>query len=88
MPRLVVQVGLLIVQHKAAGKFSGGMKRRLSVAMSYIGDPKVVILDEPTTGMDPYSRKFVWRMIADRRTGRTPLLTVSSSPSPPPPPPP
>ena len=40
--------------------FSGGMKRRLSVAISGIGDPKIVIMDEPTTGMDPVSRRHVW----------------------------
>jgi ABC-type multidrug transport system ATPase subunit len=43
--------------------FSGGMKRRLSVAISSIGDPKIIFLDEPTTGMDPVSRRDVWNLI-------------------------
>jgi ABC-type multidrug transport system ATPase subunit len=43
--------------------FSGGMKRRLSVAISAIGDPKIIFMDEPTTGMDPVSRKDVWTLI-------------------------
>ena len=63
---------------QAAGSYSGGMKRRLSVAMAYIGEPKVVFLDEPTTGMDPYNRSFVWKMIQERRQGRTPVLTTHS----------
>lgn len=39
------------------------MKRRLSVAISGIGDPKIIIMDEPTTGMDPVSRRHVWQLI-------------------------
>lgn len=56
LPRLIEHVKLTRVQHKGAGTYSGGMKRRLSVAVSFIGDPKVVMLDEPTTGMDPMVR--------------------------------
>ena len=54
------------------------MKRRLSVAISFIGDPKVVMLDEPTTGMDPMNRKHVWDMIAELKTTRSVLLTTHS----------
>jgi ABC-type multidrug transport system ATPase subunit len=43
--------------------FSGGMKRRLSVAIASIGDPKIIFMDEPTTGMDPVSRRDVWTLI-------------------------
>jgi len=48
-------VKLLDEKYSFVGTFSGGMKRRLSVAISCIGDPKVIIMDEPTTGMDPVS---------------------------------
>ncbi|KAE8670772.1 hypothetical protein F3Y22_tig00112107pilonHSYRG00025 [Hibiscus syriacus] len=48
------------VADKQAGKYSGGMKRRLSVAISLIGDPKVVYMDEPSTGLDPASRNSLW----------------------------
>jgi ABC-type multidrug transport system ATPase subunit len=48
--------------------FSGGMKRRLSVALACVGSPRVVFLDEPTTGMDPVSRRFIWDLIASQRT--------------------
>ncbi|CAN7073344.1 unnamed protein product [Brassica oleracea var. botrytis] len=48
------------VGDKPAGNYSGGMKKRLSVAISLIGNPKVVYLDEPSTGLDPASRKNLW----------------------------
>ena len=76
--RLLVAVKLEGMAHHRAGSYSGGMKRRLSVAMAYVGQPRVVVLDEPTTGMDPYNRKFVWQMINERREGRTPVLTTHS----------
>ncbi|KAM5570462.1 ABC transporter A family member 2 [Rosa sericea] len=61
-----------------AGSYSGGMKRRLSVAIALIGDPKLVILDEPTTGMDPISRRHVWDIIEDAKKGRAIVLTTHS----------
>ena len=57
------QVELLHVANVQAQAYSGGMKRRLSLAIALIGDPKVVFLDEPTTGMDPVTRRSVWNMI-------------------------
>jgi ABC-2 type transport system ATP-binding protein len=50
---------------KPASTYSGGMKRRLDLAMSLIGDPQVVFLDEPTTGLDPRSRRAMWRVIRE-----------------------
>ncbi|KAF5459766.1 hypothetical protein F2P56_019686 [Juglans regia] len=61
-----------------AGSYSGGMKRRLSVAIALIGDPKLVILDEPTTGMDPITRRHVWDIINDAKKGRAIVLTTHS----------
>lgn len=46
-----------------AGQFSGGNKRKLSVAIAMIGNPPIVFLDEPSTGMDPKSRRFMWGVI-------------------------
>ena len=43
--------------------FSGGMKRRLSLAIAAIGNPKIILLDEPTTGLDPKVRQQVWKLI-------------------------
>jgi ABC-type multidrug transport system ATPase subunit len=45
------------------GRFSGGMKRRLSLAIAAIGNPKIILLDEPTTGLDPKVRGQVWKLI-------------------------
>lgn len=54
------------------------MQRRLSVAIALIGDPKIVFLDEPTTGMDPVSRRKVWNLIEKVKRGRVTLLTTHS----------
>ena len=57
--------------------YSGGMRRRLDIAMSLIGDPPVIFLDEPTTGLDPHGRLEVWRAVKDlAERGTTVLLTT------------
>lgn len=62
---------------RRAGTYSGGMRRRLDIAMSLIGDPPVVFLDEPTTGLDPEARIEVWRTVKALATGgATVLLTT------------
>lgn len=53
---LLEQVGLFDVRNRYANKLSGGMKRRLGIAQALIGDPKIVVVDEPTTGLDPEER--------------------------------
>uniref|UniRef100_A0A0E0B1Z0 ABC transporter domain-containing protein n=1 Tax=Oryza glumipatula TaxID=40148 RepID=A0A0E0B1Z0_9ORYZ len=55
------------VGDKQVGKYSGGMKRRLSVAISLIGDPKVVFMDEPSTGLDPASRNNLWNVVKEAK---------------------
>jgi ABC-type multidrug transport system ATPase subunit len=71
-------VGLLSVGHANVNTFSGGMKRRLSVAMSSVGDPRIIFLDEPTTGLDPLARRKVWGMIEALKPGRVIVLTTHS----------
>jgi ABC-2 type transport system ATP-binding protein len=63
--------------HRRAGTYSGGMRRRLDIAMSLIGNPSVLFLDEPTTGLDPQARNEVWRTIRQLAgQGTTVLLTT------------
>jgi ABC-2 type transport system ATP-binding protein len=57
-------------------KFSGGMKRRLSIAMALIHDPQVLVLDEPTLGLDPQARRTVWEYISHLKGEKTILLTT------------
>ncbi|KAL8130675.1 hypothetical protein V2J09_019830 [Rumex salicifolius] len=66
------------VGDKFAGKYSGGMKRRLSVAISLIGDPKVVYMDEPSTGLDPASRNNLWNVVRRAKQERAIILTTHS----------
>lgn len=56
--------------------FSGGMKRKVLIAMALIGDPEVVFLDEPTAGLDPYNRRTIWDMIIASKPGRSIVLTT------------
>ncbi|WAR12284.1 ABCA6-like protein [Mya arenaria] len=59
-----------------ASNLSGGQKRKLSVAISIIGDPKIIFLDEPTAGMDPYARRCLWETLKNKKAGRVILLTT------------
>ena len=62
---------------RRAGTYSGGMRRRLDIAMSLVGDPEVIFLDEPTTGLDPEARIEVWDIVKELAgSGRTVLLTT------------
>lgn len=62
---------------RAAGTYSGGMRRRLDLASSFVGHPQVLFLDEPTTGLDPVSRNALWDLVREVvGTGTTVLLTT------------
>ena len=61
-----------------AGTLSGGQRRRLSLAISMIGAPEVIFLDEPTTGLDPETRRWVWQYIDAMKAGRGIILTTHS----------
>eukprot|EP00256_Glycine_max_P047233 XP_006600692.1 ABC transporter A family member 7 isoform X2 [Glycine max] len=66
------------VADKQVGKYSGGMKRRLSVAISLIGDPRVIYMDEPSSGLDPASRKSLWNVVKRAKQNRAIILTTHS----------
>jgi len=74
---LLAQFSLTEAGGRRAGTYSGGMRRRLDIAMSLVGDPPVVFLDEPTTGLDPQARIDVWRGVRELAShGTTVLLTT------------
>ena len=74
IPRVVdskiAEMGLTEYANRPAGTYSGGNKRKLSVAIAMIGEPSIVFLDEPSTGMDPVARRFMWEIISDIVTKR------------------
>uniref|UniRef100_A0A8C1UZU8 ATP binding cassette subfamily A member 3 n=1 Tax=Cyprinus carpio TaxID=7962 RepID=A0A8C1UZU8_CYPCA len=63
-------------RHALSKTLSGGMKRKLSIGIALIGDSKVVMLDEPTSGMDPSARRATWDLLQGEKRGRTILLTT------------
>ncbi|KAI8611892.1 hypothetical protein BC830DRAFT_1068307 [Chytriomyces sp. MP71] len=71
-------VKLWTVKDVRAGTYSGGMKRRLSLIICTIGDPQLLLMDEPTTGMDPVNRRHVWAFIEKFKKGRSIILTTHS----------
>lgn len=71
-------VNLTAAGKKQVHTYSGGMKRRLSVAISIIGDPLVVYLDEPSTGLDPASRRLLWDVVKKTKRERAVVLTTHS----------
>ncbi|KAJ4706360.1 ABC transporter A family member 1-like [Melia azedarach] len=75
---MVDEVGLADKINIVVRALSGGMKRKLSLGIALIGNSKVVILDEPTSGMDPYSMRLTWQLIKKIKKGRIILLTTHS----------
>ncbi len=74
---LLNRFGLSKSADRKVGTFSGGMKRRIDIAMSLLGKPKIIFLDEPTTGLDPEGRIEVWNIIKELRdSGTTIFLTT------------
>ncbi|MDF2491595.1 MAG: export transporter ATP-binding protein [Microbacterium sp.] len=74
---LLARFSLTEAGGRKAGTYSGGMRRRLDIAMSLIGDPPVIFLDEPTTGLDPQARIDVWRTITALAEGGTTVLLTT-----------
>jgi ABC-2 type transport system ATP-binding protein len=66
---LLERFDLVDAAKKTAATYSGGMRRRLDLAMTLVGDPRIIYLDEPTTGLDPRSRRTMWQIIRDLAAG-------------------
>lgn len=67
--KLIWDLGLPHKRHSTIDTLSGGMKRKLSVAMAFVGGSRTVILDEPTAGVDPYARRAIWDLILRYKQG-------------------
>ncbi|MGA7148394.1 MAG: ATP-binding cassette domain-containing protein [Microbacterium sp.] len=74
---LLARFSLTEAGGRRAGTYSGGMRRRLDIAMSLIGNPPVIFLDEPTTGLDPQGRIEVWQTIKELADGGTTVLLTT-----------
>ncbi|XP_072457451.1 phospholipid-transporting ATPase ABCA7 isoform X2 [Notamacropus eugenii] len=76
LPCLLQDVGLPHKRQEQTRHLSGGMQRKLSVAIAFVGGSRVVILDEPTAGVDPFSRRSIWELLLKYRQGRTVILST------------
>ena len=74
---MLMRFGLTDVADRKPSTYSGGMRRRLDIALSLVGSPEIIFLDEPTTGLDPESRREVWKIVKELATeGTTIFLTT------------
>uniref|UniRef100_A0AAQ4QS35 P-type phospholipid transporter n=1 Tax=Gasterosteus aculeatus aculeatus TaxID=481459 RepID=A0AAQ4QS35_GASAC len=73
---MLQDMGLPHKRDELTQNLSGGMQRKLSVALAFVGGAKVVILDEPTSGVDPYSRRSIWDLLLKYREGRTVIMST------------
>ncbi|HEY7917991.1 MAG TPA: ATP-binding cassette domain-containing protein [Acidimicrobiales bacterium] len=74
---LLDRFGLADAAHKPVSTYSGGMRRRLDLAMTLVGSPRVIFLDEPTTGLDPGSRRHMWDSIRELVAGGVTILLTT-----------
>lgn len=74
---LIKRFGMQEASDRRVSTYSGGMKRRIDIAMSLVGNPKIIFLDEPTTGLDPEGRLEVWKIVKElSNNGTTIFLTT------------
>jgi len=74
---LLDRFDLVDATRKTPATYSGGMRRRLDLAMTLVGDPRIIFLDEPTTGLDPRSRHTMWQIIRDLVAGGVTILLTT-----------
>ncbi|XP_009696182.1 PREDICTED: ATP-binding cassette sub-family A member 9-like [Cariama cristata] len=76
--KVLTMLDLTDLQDVHANTLSGGQKRKLSLGIAILGNPQVLLLDEPTAGLDPCSRHHVWSLLKERQAGRVTLFTTQS----------
>lgn len=74
---MLKRFGLTEAADRRASTYSGGMRRRLDIALSLVGNPKIIFLDEPTTGLDPEARIEVWKIVKELAEGGTTILLTT-----------
>lgn len=74
---LLKRFGLTDAADRRASTYSGGMRRRLDIALSLVGNPQIIFLDEPTTGLDPEARIEVWKIVKELADGGTTVLLTT-----------
>ncbi|KFW91411.1 cholesterol transporter ABCA5 isoform X1 [Phalacrocorax carbo] len=74
--KVLLDLDMQPIRDNQAKKLSGGQKRRLSVGVAVLGNPKVLLLDEPTAGMDPCSRHIVWNLLKNRKANRVTVFST------------
>jgi ABC-type multidrug transport system ATPase subunit len=73
---MAAQLGLDVHMHKRVEQLSGGMRRRLQIAMALVGHSKLIVLDEPSSGLDPLHRRSLWQLIHKFKRQRTIIFTT------------
>ncbi|MBD2870797.1 ABC transporter ATP-binding protein [Paenibacillus arenilitoris] len=74
---MLKRFGLTDAADRKASTYSGGMRRRLDIALSLVGNPQIIFLDEPTTGLDPEARIEVWKIVKELADGGTTILLTT-----------
>ncbi|WP_434796398.1 ABC transporter ATP-binding protein [Terrisporobacter vanillatitrophus] len=74
---LINRFGMTEAADRRVATYSGGMKRRIDIAMSLVGNPKIIFLDEPTTGLDPQARQEVWTTVKELANGGTTVFLTT-----------
>lgn len=75
---LLERAGLAAVPDRLAGQLSGGMRRKLGFVLAMLAQPELLVLDEPTTGVDPVSRTGIWRLVSDAAAGGTAVIMATT----------
>ncbi|KAM6163534.1 ATP-binding cassette sub-family A member 10 [Rhynchocyon petersi] len=74
--RIIMELDMQNIQHVLAAELSGGQRRKLTFGIALLGDPQVLLLDEPTAGLDPFSRHQAWSLLKEKKSGHVILFST------------